>query len=46
MYYWEVPVYSHDQELPYITGKQDYPLADTSVDEGFVAKLSETFPHT
>lgn len=44
--YWDVPVYAHELELPYITGKKDYPLADTAVDEGIVAKLSETYPHT
>ena len=43
---WDVPVYSHYLELPYITGKKDYPIADASVDEGLVAKLSPTFPHT
>jgi glyoxylase-like metal-dependent hydrolase (beta-lactamase superfamily II) len=43
---WDVPVYAHELELPYITGKKDYPLADTSVDEGLVAKLSDTYPHT
>lgn len=42
---WEVPVYAHKLELPYITGKKDYPVADPSVDEGMVAKLSPGFPH-
>lgn len=44
--HWNVPVYIHELELPYITGKKDYPLADSSVDEGMVAKMSPTFPHT
>lgn len=44
--HWNVPVYIHELELPYITGKKDYPLADPSVDEGMVAKMSITFPHT
>jgi glyoxylase-like metal-dependent hydrolase (beta-lactamase superfamily II) len=43
--HWEVPVYIHQLELPYITGKKDYPLADSTVDEGLVAKMSTTFPH-
>jgi glyoxylase-like metal-dependent hydrolase (beta-lactamase superfamily II) len=43
--HWEVPVYIHLLELPYITGKKDYPLADPTVDEGMVAKMSPTFPH-
>lgn len=44
--HWDVPVYIHHLEIPYITGKKDYPLADPSVDEGMVAKMSPTFPHT
>ncbi|OPF50833.1 MBL fold metallo-hydrolase [Clostridium baratii] len=44
--YYDVPVYAHKLELPYITGKEDYPLADPNVDEGLVAKISKTFPHT
>lgn len=44
--FWNVPVYIHEKELPYITGKKDYPLGDPSVDSGLVAKMSPTFPHT
>lgn len=43
---WDIPVYIHHLELPYVTGKKDYPTADPTVDEGMVAKLSPTFPHT
>lgn len=43
---WNVPVYIHNLEIPYITGKKDYPVADPTVDEGMVAKMSPTFPHT
>ncbi|EPR12117.1 MBL fold metallo-hydrolase [Ruminiclostridium papyrosolvens] len=43
---WDVPVYAHSLEIPYITGKEDYPTADSSVDEGLVAKMSPAFPHT
>jgi glyoxylase-like metal-dependent hydrolase (beta-lactamase superfamily II) len=43
---WDVPVYIHHLELPYITGKKDYPLADPTVDEGMVSMMSPTFPHT
>jgi hypothetical protein len=28
---WNVPVYAHVKELPYLTGKADYPEADPSV---------------
>ena len=37
---WEVPVYAHSLELPYLIGKKDYPLADPTVDEGMIAKMS------
>jgi glyoxylase-like metal-dependent hydrolase (beta-lactamase superfamily II) len=43
--HWDVPVYSHELELPYITGKKDYPEGDPIVDEGLVAKMSPSFPH-
>lgn len=42
---WNVPVYIHKLEMPYISGKKDYPLADPTVDEGMVAKMSPSFPH-
>lgn len=42
---WNVPVYIHQLEMPYVTGKKDYPRGDSTVDEGMVAKLSPTFPH-
>jgi glyoxylase-like metal-dependent hydrolase (beta-lactamase superfamily II) len=42
---WEVPVYAHKLELPYLIGKKDYPVADPTVDEGMIAKLSPAFPH-
>lgn len=44
--HWNVPVYIHKLEAPYVTGKKDYPLADPSVDSGMIAKMSPTFPHT
>ena len=43
---WDVPVYAHKLEIPYLTGKKDYPLADPSVGGGMVAQMSQTFPHT
>lgn len=43
---WDVPVYIHELELPYVTGRRDYPLADPTVSTGLVAQLSPTFPHT
>lgn len=38
-------VYSHQLELPYLTGQQDYPPADPNVDDGLIAKISPTFPY-
>ncbi|MTI81624.1 MAG: MBL fold metallo-hydrolase [Firmicutes bacterium] len=42
---WNSPVYAHKLEMPYLTGQQDYPPADPSVDEGLIAKISSTFPY-
>lgn len=44
--YWDVPVYIHLLEMPYVTGKKDYPVADPTVSSGLVAKMSPSFPHT
>lgn len=42
---WDVPVYAHEKELPYLTGKVDYPAPDPTVDGGLVSKMSGIFPH-
>lgn len=42
---WSVPVYAHERELPYLTGKKDYPPGDPNVDSGLVAKMSPMFPN-
>lgn len=42
---WNSPIYAHELELPYLTGQQDYPPADPSVDEGLIAEISPTFPN-
>lgn len=44
--FWDVPVYVNALEIPYVTGKKNYPEADPSVDEGLIAKLSPAFPHS
>jgi glyoxylase-like metal-dependent hydrolase (beta-lactamase superfamily II) len=41
---WDVPVYAHSFELPYLTGEKNYPLPDNTVDAGLIAKLSPMFP--
>lgn len=43
--HWDVPVYAHEQEIPYLTGKANYPPGDPSVDSGLVAKMSSLFPN-
>lgn len=42
--HWQVPVYAHPLELPFLTGKKQYPEPDSSVEGGWVAKLSSFFP--
>lgn len=41
---WDVPVYAHEQELPFLTGNQSYPPPDATVEGGLVAKMSPIFP--
>jgi glyoxylase-like metal-dependent hydrolase (beta-lactamase superfamily II) len=44
--YWNVPVYAHKLEMPYLTGEKDYPVGDSTVDGGMIAEMSPAFPHT
>lgn len=41
---WDVPVYVHSAELPYVTGEKAYPKPDPSVGDGMVARVSPFFP--
>jgi glyoxylase-like metal-dependent hydrolase (beta-lactamase superfamily II) len=41
---WDVPVYAHPLELPFLTGQADYPPPDPSVGGGLMARLSPLFP--
>jgi len=43
--YWNVPIYAHKLELPYLTGQKDYPPADPTVGEGLIAEMSFLFPN-
>ncbi|GAA0340563.1 MBL fold metallo-hydrolase [Oceanobacillus oncorhynchi subsp. oncorhynchi] len=43
--HWNVPVYAHKLELPFLTGKKSYPEPDPSVEGGLVAKASSMFPN-
>lgn len=42
---WNVPVYAHEMEIPYLTGVKSYPTPDASVEGGLVAKMSPMFPN-
>jgi glyoxylase-like metal-dependent hydrolase (beta-lactamase superfamily II) len=41
--YWDVPVYAHRLEMPYLTGKSDYPPPDPTIG-GAMAFLSRFVP--
>ncbi|GKV68204.1 MBL fold metallo-hydrolase [Sporosarcina sp. NCCP-2716] len=41
---WHVPVYAHPLEHPYLTGSENYPDPDVTVEGGMLAKLSFLFP--
>ncbi|KOY83477.1 MBL fold metallo-hydrolase [Lysinibacillus macroides] len=43
--HWDVPVYAHALEMPYLTGQQSYPEPDPTVSAGMVAKMSPMFPN-
>src|SRR5699024_9845445 len=42
---WNVPVYAHELEIPYLTGEKKYPEPDSTVEGGLVAKMSPYFPN-
>ncbi|MBC5992558.1 MBL fold metallo-hydrolase [Pontibacter cellulosilyticus] len=41
---WQVPVYAHPMEFPYLTGRSSYPPPDPSVGGGAMAYLSFIYP--
>ncbi|WP_411844460.1 MBL fold metallo-hydrolase [Salinicoccus sp. HZC-1] len=41
---WDVPVYAHKLELPYLTGQEPYPEPDPTVEGGMMAKTAAMFP--
>lgn len=41
---WDVPVYAHGLERPYLTGVSSYPPPDPSVGGGLMSLLSFTYP--
>ncbi|MGI8788804.1 MAG: MBL fold metallo-hydrolase [Pyrinomonadaceae bacterium] len=42
--HWNAPVYAHRLEMPYLTGKSDYPPQDSSMG-GAIAQMARMFPH-
>jgi glyoxylase-like metal-dependent hydrolase (beta-lactamase superfamily II) len=43
--HWQIPVYAHELELPYLQGELSYSEPDPTVEGGMVAKLSTFFPN-
>jgi glyoxylase-like metal-dependent hydrolase (beta-lactamase superfamily II) len=41
---WDVPIYAHRMEMPYITGRSPYPPPDPTVGGGMMARLSPLYP--
>jgi glyoxylase-like metal-dependent hydrolase (beta-lactamase superfamily II) len=42
--WWNVPVYAHAEELPYVTGDRAYPAPDSSVGGGMMARMAALYP--
>ncbi|KAB7704388.1 MBL fold metallo-hydrolase [Bacillus aerolatus] len=43
--HWEVPVYAHELEMPFLTGQRSYPEPDPTVEGGMISKMSPMFPN-
>jgi len=41
---WDVPVYAHEMELPYLTGRSSYPPPDPFVGGGAMSAMSFLYP--
>lgn len=42
---WQTPIYAHELELPYVTGRSSYPPADPTVGGGLMSLISPLYPH-
>jgi glyoxylase-like metal-dependent hydrolase (beta-lactamase superfamily II) len=42
--HWDVPIYAHELELPYLDGRSSYPPPDPAVGGGLMATLSPLYP--
>ena len=43
---WDVPVFVHQLEIPYLTGQSDYPPPDPTVGGGLMATMSFLYPNS
>lgn len=43
---WDVPVFAHHLEIPYLTGQSDYPPPDPTVGGGLMATMSFLYPNS
>jgi len=41
---WDAPIYAHELEMPYLSGRSAYPPPDPSVGGGLMAALSPLYP--
>ncbi len=41
---WQIPIYAHPLEFPYLTGKQSYPPPNSGAGGGMMALLSPLYP--
>jgi glyoxylase-like metal-dependent hydrolase (beta-lactamase superfamily II) len=41
---WDVPVFAHELEMPYVTGRESYPKPDPTVGGGMMSVLSRFYP--
>ncbi len=42
--HWDVPIFAHELELPYLDGRSSYPPADPTVGGGLMSALSGFYP--
>lgn len=42
---WDVPIYAHPLEHPYLTGSRSYPAPDPSVGGGLMARMAGLYPN-
>jgi glyoxylase-like metal-dependent hydrolase (beta-lactamase superfamily II) len=42
--HWDVPIYAHPLELPYLDGREAYPPPDPTVGGGAMARMSPLYP--